>query len=97
MRSLVVDDEFVAMVSETHPASRLSAFLACNNFDAMEEVGGIVKKTLVVVGSDDRLTPVKYARFLSDRLENATLEVRRGDQTFAVSVKRRAAMSGIGK
>ena len=68
-------DDFVTMVSETHPASRLSAFLACNNFDAMEEVGGIGKKTLVVVGADDQLTPVKYARFLSDRLDNATIEV----------------------
>lgn len=68
-------EDFVAMVSETHPASRLNAFLACDNFDAMEEVGAITKKALVVVGADDRLTPLKYARFLSDRLDDAILEV----------------------
>lgn len=68
-------DEFISMVSETSPASRLSAFLACNNFDTMEEIAGIKMDTMVIVGAEDRLTPVKYAQFLHDRLENATLEV----------------------
>ena len=48
-------------------------FLACDAFDVMREVSAIRVPTLVVCGGDDRLTPVKYARFLQQAIPGATL------------------------
>jgi len=48
-------------------------FLACDAFDVMREVSAIRVPTLVVCGEDDRLTPVKYARFLQQTIPGARL------------------------
>ena len=48
-------------------------FLACDAFDVMQELSAIRAPTLVVCGEDDRLTPVKYARFLQQGIPGATL------------------------
>lgn len=50
-------------------------FQACDGFDVMERLGTIDRPALVVVGEDDRMTPVKYARFLAENLPDARLEV----------------------
>ncbi len=50
-------------------------FLACDAFDVMREVAAIRIPTLVVCGEDDRLTPVKYARFLQQEIPSAVLAV----------------------
>ena len=50
-------------------------FLACDGFDVMERLGTIDRPALVVVGEDDHMTPVKYARFLAENLPDARLEV----------------------
>lgn len=46
---------------------------ACDRFDMMGDLGRVAQPTLIVVGEHDRLTPPKYASFLRDRLEHATL------------------------
>ncbi len=48
-------------------------FLACDAFDVMRQVSAIRVPTLVVCGEDDRLTPVKYARFLQQAIPGARL------------------------
>ena len=48
-------------------------FLACDAFDVMREVSAIRVPTLVICGEDDRLTPVKYARFLQQSIPGARL------------------------
>jgi len=50
-------------------------FLACDRFDVMEEVEMITVPTLVICGDQDVLTPVKYARYLADRIAGSRLEV----------------------
>jgi pimeloyl-ACP methyl ester carboxylesterase len=50
-------------------------FLACDGFDVMDRLSAIDRPALVVVGEDDHMTPVKYARFLSEHLPQARLEV----------------------
>jgi pimeloyl-ACP methyl ester carboxylesterase len=50
-------------------------FLACDGFDVMDRLGAIDRPALVIVGEDDHMTPVKYARFLSEHLPRARLEV----------------------
>lgn len=50
-------------------------FLACNEFDVMTRLGGIETPTLVITGSADVLTPVKYGQYLKDQIPHAKLVV----------------------
>ena len=40
-------------------------FEACDTFDIMNEIGRITLPTLIIVGRDDEMTPVKYAEYLN--------------------------------
>ncbi len=51
----------------------LGCFLACDRFDVMDRLAGIEVPTLVVNGTADELTPIKYARFLADHIPRARL------------------------
>jgi pimeloyl-ACP methyl ester carboxylesterase len=53
-------------------------FLACDRFDVMERLGEIRQPAAVVVGAEDQMTPVKYARYLADHLPDAELTVIEG-------------------
>jgi pimeloyl-ACP methyl ester carboxylesterase len=50
-------------------------FLACNQFDVMTRLGEIETPTLVITGSADVLTPVKYGQYLKDQIPHAKLVV----------------------
>jgi pimeloyl-ACP methyl ester carboxylesterase len=50
-------------------------FIACNNFDVRERVSDIKVPTLVLVGTDDRLTPVKWSQFLNGKITESSLHV----------------------
>jgi pimeloyl-ACP methyl ester carboxylesterase len=60
---------------KTRPTVLHGDFAACNRFDIMDRVGTIQVPTLVVCGSDDMLTPPKYAQFLVQKIEGARLEI----------------------
>lgn len=55
------------------PLVTLGDYLACDRYDARPRVGAIRMPTLVVAGTEDRLTPVKYSRFLTDAIAGARL------------------------
>lgn len=46
---------------------------ACNAFDVMKEVGRISLPTWILVGEEDKLTPVKYSQFLHDGIPGSRL------------------------
>jgi pimeloyl-ACP methyl ester carboxylesterase len=48
---------------------------ACDAFDVMEKVKHIDLPTIIVVGEDDLLTPVKYATFLSQAISGSKIEI----------------------
>jgi pimeloyl-ACP methyl ester carboxylesterase len=50
-------------------------YAACNAFDVMDRIDGIAVPTLIVVGSNDRMTPPKYAKFLNERIKASRLLV----------------------
>lgn len=50
-------------------------FKACNKFDRMNDVQKIACKTLVIVGADDRMTPVKYSQYLNEKIGGSKLVV----------------------
>lgn len=46
---------------------------ACNAFDSMHEIGRISLPTWILVGEEDRLTPVKYSQFLHEHIPGSLL------------------------
>ena len=50
------------------PAVMQNDLLCCDKFDIMDEVHAIRLPTLVICGSEDDMTPVKYARYLADKI-----------------------------
>ena len=54
------------------PAVMLNDFLCCDKFDIMDKVHTIKLPTLIICGSEDEMTPVKYAKYLADKIEGAT-------------------------
>ena len=58
---------------ETGSEVLLRDFLACDRFDVMGRVEDIDVPALIVAGSADRLTPIKYSRFLSERIPDGRL------------------------
>lgn len=50
-------------------------FQACNTFDRIAEVEKIKVPSLILVGEEDVMTPVKYSRFLASKLPNAHLKI----------------------
>jgi len=63
---------------ETGPDVLLGDFIACDRFDVMERLREIEAPTLVIAGSADALTPVKYAHFLARSIIGACLVVIEG-------------------
>ncbi len=63
---------------ENGPRAMLIDMRACNDFDVMAEVGSITLPTLALVGSEDVMTPPKYATFLGSSMPNCRVEVIEG-------------------
>lgn len=54
------------------PAVTLNDYRCCDKFDIMDKVHTIKLPTLAICGSEDNKTPVKYTRYLADKIEGAT-------------------------
>lgn len=48
-------------------------YVACNAFDLREQVGRIKTPTLIIGGTEDKLTPFKFSEALRDKLPDARL------------------------
>ncbi len=69
----------IASAAEAIARNRTSVldgdFRACDAFDLMGEIPKIRIPALIVCGEDDRLTPVKYARVLHEKILGSDLTV----------------------
>ena len=61
------------LLSQTSPEVMRGDFLACDAFDVMENLDEINVPALVITGTDDQLTPPKYAQFLAQHIAGAEL------------------------
>lgn len=53
----------------------LKDFIACNEFDLMNNIDQIDIPTLILVGSEDKVTPVKYSEYLHQKIRNSILKI----------------------
>lgn len=62
-------------MAEVRPSVLHGDLLACDTFDITDQVQRIRKPVLVICGSGDKMTPLRYSQFLVDHLPSARLEV----------------------
>ena len=67
---------------ELGPEVELNDLLACDRFDVMDQLGEIDLPTQVLCGSEDVMTPVKYANYLTEHMQNARETVIEGGSHF---------------
>ncbi len=60
-------------MSETRSEVLHGDFLACDQFDVMDRLGEIGVPVLVICGTEDQLTPLKYSRFLAENIPDARM------------------------
>jgi pimeloyl-ACP methyl ester carboxylesterase len=53
------------------PMVELNDLMACDRFDVMEQVQDITLPAQVICGSEDAMTPVKYADYLAENIDGA--------------------------
>jgi len=62
-------------IENSDPSVYLADLKACDSFDIMECLHRIKAPTLIICGSEDRMTPVKYSRFLDQNIPRSRLEI----------------------
>lgn len=60
---------------DTSPEVVYADYLACNEFDLSNHLNQIQVPTLVIGGSDDKMTPLHYSQFLAEHIPKAKLSV----------------------
>jgi pimeloyl-ACP methyl ester carboxylesterase len=73
-----VVEEVEALTADTDPRVTHADWIADDTFDVMRRVSAIRVPTLAVCGAEDRLTPVKYHRFLAAHIPGCRLAVIEG-------------------
>jgi pimeloyl-ACP methyl ester carboxylesterase len=70
-----VVDAVAAVTAGIHPAVTYGDWIADDTFDVMPRVREIRVPTLIMCGAEDRLTPVKYHRYLETQIPGAALAI----------------------
>jgi pimeloyl-ACP methyl ester carboxylesterase len=73
-----VIDRVELLTAGVDPRVTYADWIADDTFDAMSRVGEIAAPTLALCGAEDRLTPVKYHRYLQERMPDCRLAVIEG-------------------
>ncbi|MCF6278562.1 MAG: alpha/beta fold hydrolase [Anaerolineales bacterium] len=60
-------------MGETRQTVLYGDFLACDNFDLREDLSRISAPSLIIYGTEDKMTPPRYSDFLHKNIPNAEL------------------------
>lgn len=60
-------------IESTNASVYYADLSACDHFDVMNELNRVTHPSLIICGSNDRLTPLKYSMFLKEKLVNSSL------------------------
>jgi pimeloyl-ACP methyl ester carboxylesterase len=70
-----IKEKIVNGMTKIGPAVQLNDFLCCDKFDVMDKVSQIKLPTLVISGTEDDMTPLKYSHYLSDKIAGSELVI----------------------
>jgi pimeloyl-ACP methyl ester carboxylesterase len=59
------------LIRSCDPETMHMDFAACNEFDIMAQLGDVTLPTLVLVGTEDRMTPLKFGQYLAENIARA--------------------------
>ena len=65
-------------MQETRPTVLNGDFIACNEFNAREGLAEIKVSTLILCGTEDKMTPPKYSKQLDEHIPNSELALIEG-------------------
>ncbi|NLM23143.1 MAG: alpha/beta hydrolase [Firmicutes bacterium] len=68
-----LQEEAQRQMMETPAAVYAADFTACDRFDRLDRLPEIEAPTLIICGTEDRLTPVKYSRYLHQTIPRSQL------------------------
>jgi pimeloyl-ACP methyl ester carboxylesterase len=71
----IMSERIAQDLLQVKPEVAYADFIACDRFDRMNDVQRITCKTLIVVGADDKMTPVKYSQYLHEKIVDSKLVV----------------------
>ena len=63
---------------QMNPPALLGDFMACDQFDITAQLKKIKTPVLIICGSEDKMTPLKYSVSLKDKIVNSRLEIVNG-------------------
>jgi pimeloyl-ACP methyl ester carboxylesterase len=66
---------YLAHLQGTDPALLHGDFAACNAFDARPRLAAITQPALIICGTEDRMTPPKFSRYLHELLPDSELHL----------------------
>jgi len=84
-------------LQEANPSVVHGDYVACNRFDVMGRLGEIALPTLVINGTADRMTPLKYARYLAEEIPDARLLVVEGAGHMVALEQPEAVAAGVSR
>jgi pimeloyl-ACP methyl ester carboxylesterase len=71
----IIGERLVRDLTKVKSGVMLGDLTACNEFDRMERVGEIRCRTLIICGKDDEMTPVKYSKYLHEKIKGSELMI----------------------
>ena len=74
-------------VTKVGARAQLNDFGCCDKFDIMDRISQIKAPTLVICGSEDDMTPVKFSQYLATQISGARLVIIEGGTHFAFMEK----------
>jgi len=77
----------IEKVIEVGAGVQLNDFRCCDKFDIMDKIYQIKTPTLVICGSEDEMTPVKYSQYLATKIDGARLVIIEGGTHLAFMEK----------
>ena len=95
--ALEVREKVINKVIEVGVAVQLNDFRCCDKFDIMDKVNQVAVPTLVICGTEDDMTPVKYSQYLVNKIIGAKLVVIEGGSHHCFLEKPLEVNRAIGK
>jgi len=83
-------------MGETPAEVLYNDFLACDRFDVMDRLKEIAAPAFVLCGTEDRLTPAKYAVYARDHITGATLHLVEGAGHMVMLENPQAVVQALG-
>jgi pimeloyl-ACP methyl ester carboxylesterase len=81
-------------MAEIPPSVVRGDFLACDGFDVRDRIREIQQPALVICGSEDQMTPVRFSQFLVEEMPQARLEII-PDAGHMVMLEQPAIVAGL--